>query len=382
MNFHGTKMLVLACCVASGMGSMSAKADECRVGFDVGSSGLRVGTLESKETAKTGVDFLADVWSDNIINLTVDATVEAMTTLPEKINKKGCHGVAGGYSAWRYAMEKGKPEQVVETLKEIQSRSGVYLFVIPQDVEGSYGYVAAKEALGDRLTTSHILDIGGGSMQIASKDGGWGTALGQKAWMKLFCEKVKQEKVDVCQPNPVGKAALETYQSILAPYTFEAKNSLKVDGAFAITAVSTNVVNTTLPVLDHLVNLKKSVAGRVTADGFDRQALQGAIALLSNKDDKALLATLDGCLWQEKAFCDGKFIKSFVTDMLLVHAFMEALGLDWLHVGQANITNIPGILQDSRPLAWSKNYPCYLKRLQEQGSKAFNSDPGTCEATP
>ncbi|MBX9633619.1 MAG: hypothetical protein K2X44_01435, partial [Magnetospirillum sp.] len=236
--------------------SAALAADECRAGFDVGSSGLRVGSNANTGEARANVDYLSDVWADNTIDVTVDATIQALLTLPTQAQiPPQCAMVAGGYSAWRLAMDKGSPAQVAATLAEIQSRSHVALFVMPQDVEGAYGYFAAKRALGERLRTPFILDMGGGSMQIANAQGGWGTALGQKAWRKLFCERVKGEAAAACSTNPVGPQARSRSAEILAQEVDAAKAVLGT--AFAVTAISAPVVKAMHPVLRYLADQKK-----------------------------------------------------------------------------------------------------------------------------
>ena len=44
------------------------------------------------------------------------------------------------------------------TNARIHAASAVAVLVIPQLQEGAYGYTGARQLLGDRLTTSHVLD--------------------------------------------------------------------------------------------------------------------------------------------------------------------------------------------------------------------------------
>ncbi|MBF0422551.1 MAG: hypothetical protein HQL73_06120 [Magnetococcales bacterium] len=359
----------------------TAPAETCLVGFDVGSSGIRAGSPTSETTAKVKADYLADVWQDNRIDATNETTITAFISLPKKLGLTGCLGLAGGYSAWRLAMENGNPGDVAKTLAEFRRRGGVYFFIIPQDVEGSYGYTAAQKILGERLRTPFIIDIGGGSLQIASRRKGWGAPLGQKSWRKLFCQQVKGSKTNDCSPNPVGPQAVELARQVLAPFVAEARSTL--GQGFELTAVSPLVVHGMFPLLRTLAQTQPNIAAGVDATRFSRVALAEAIHRLAHLDDSGLanwlahLAATHGLPASQKTF-----IPTHVTDMLLLYTLMEGLDIERVEVGEADITNVPGILADPRPREWSRHYFCYLQRLQQQGINAFLSDPNTCPSQP
>lgn len=352
-------------------------AEPCRTGFDVGSSGVRVGSSCAPGTARTAIDYLADVWADNVMDATTEATIAAFRDLPGLAGlPHGDSAIAGGYSAWRLALEKGDAERLVATLAHIEARSGVRLLVIPQRVEGAYGYHAARRDLGRRLASDAILDVGGGSLQIAKADTGWGAALGQRAWRQHFCVGGGAADGGKCSPNPVGEGATDRTQSMLAPYLDEARAVL--GRGFTVTAVSAPVVLGVHPILRHLAG-RGSIAGVADGTGFDHAALAGAIALLASRDDAAILAALDQCGEpSETPICRSRFVGTFVTDMLLLHGLMAGLDIDRIEVAEVDITNVPGLLDDPRARTWAARYPCYLERLQRLGVAAFESDPDTC----
>lgn len=168
-------------------------ATECRMGFDIGSSGIRVGSNLNSDHTKMAIDYLVDVYADNEINLTVEKTVEAMISLPKTaVIPEGCRAVAGSYSAWRLAWRQGDPNKLIATLKDIHQQTKIALFVIPQDVEAGYGYVSAKVAMGSAMQTPFILDLGGGSLQIADARSGWGTELGQKPGENYYAARSRE----------------------------------------------------------------------------------------------------------------------------------------------------------------------------------------------
>lgn len=340
----------------------------CRIGYDIGSSGIRIGASTGDLAGKASIDYLADVWDDNVIDRTNEQTVAALANLAQG---RHCPAVAGAYSAWRLAADKGGPDKVAETLRQLNARSGVAIFVIPQAVEGGYGYFAASQALGARLATPFILDIGGGSLQFAASQAGWGAALGQKAWRKQVCAELKHGAPTDCPPNPVGADASARAEALLAPLVAQARQAL--GGGFAVTAISAPVVHGIHPILQHLARTRPGFPGQVDEHGFDLAALDAALALLSVRDDEAIHALLHGC-----AACKPQFIRTDVTDMLLLHSFMAGLDIARLEVAEADITNVPGILADAKAAAWAGHYACYLSRLAVQGVGAYDGDPGTC----
>jgi exopolyphosphatase/pppGpp-phosphohydrolase len=86
---------------------------------------------------------------------------------------------------------------------------GVAVLVIPAAVEGRYGHDSAKQALGPRLQTSHILDIGGGSMQVASHERSFGIELGQKSWAHQLCQTLGRDTSAACQLLPFHRLELQ-----------------------------------------------------------------------------------------------------------------------------------------------------------------------------
>ncbi|MBF0155091.1 MAG: hypothetical protein HQL64_15235 [Magnetococcales bacterium] len=361
----------------------TAPASGCHIGFDVGSSGIRVGPALRADrsegtSAKVAIDYLADVRPNHEIKQTLDATIDALISLPKTAGlPEGCQAVAGGYSAWRMALQQGGSAHLVASLREIHQRTRVAFFVIPQDVEGTYGYHAAKKVLGSALQTPFILDIGGGSMQIAGQSGGWGSELGQKEWRRLFCAQIKGSPDPLCRPNPVGRSALAEVAQLLDPRIAEARAIL--GSGLGLTAISPPVVKAIHPAMHYLANERHWIAPTVDAQGLSRAALGEAIALLATQDDLAIVTLLDGC--REKTahpLCVPHLVSTLVTDMLLVHALMTGLNVERLDIASAEITNVPGILADQRALTWANHYACYLQKLGEVGIDAFKADPQGC----
>ena len=360
---------------AAGQQSEGGDQQECRAGFDVGSSGIRLGSNsgEADNAESRPINYLADLNENNdqFKITTIDKTVgwfqvlRAETELPSD-----CKTVAGGFSAWRRAVQDGDPGEVADVLADIHHRTGVPLYVIPLEEEGKYGYRAAQAALDEQLTTQAIWDIGGGSMQIAQEDAAWGSALGQREWRRLFCATIKHDPRPDCAPNPVGDEALGSATEVLAGHVEAARDTLGV--RFTVTAISPPIVRTMHPILKCLTR-DHITGGSVDETGFDREALAQAIDRLAPSNDEGIRQILNDC---DEVGSD--FISTAVTDMLLVHAFMEGLAIDRLEVAVVKINNVAGLIADDLAFAWAKEYDCYLERLREQGVNAYRSDPATC----
>lgn len=350
--------------------------------FDVGSSGIRIGsTLDSAQT-KVAIDYLADVDPDNEINVTVEKTIETLVSLPVETGiPKGCRGVAAGFSAWRLAWRKGKPDNLLATLKNIHQQTQVEFFIIPQDVEAVYGYISAKAALGAAIPTPFVLDLGGGSLQIASANIGWGTELGQKTWRKSLCREINNDPDPLCSVNPIGAAGVQKAAKIVLPETTAAQKIL--GSGIGLTAVSAPVVKGIHPVLSFLAGDRRLILGAIDNHSFSRDILSHAIELLSTKSDEAIASLLENCHENTShPFCATRFIPTLVTDMLLVHAFMTGLAVEHMEVSSAEVTNVAGILADERGFAWAGHYNCYLDQLKKTGLDAFKSDPrSVCTAS-
>jgi hypothetical protein len=359
-----------------GVGAGHAEDQACRIGFDIGSSGIRVGSNTTGATASVDIDYFSDFWDDMKLDLSIEPTIQALLSLPNQAGlPNNCIAVAGGYSIWRLAMDHAGWSDTAKILENIHRRTGVAIYVIPQEVEGFYGYFAAREILGDNLHTPYILDIGGGSLQIASVDRGWGAALGQRAWQQRFCEMVKNQASDLCVPNPVGPDASDRSASVLEPQIVEARTIL--GSGLRMTAVSPAVTKVIHPIVQILA-AKKLVNGAVDEHGFSLQALNEAIILLQEHNDDEILTLIDGCRWNGNQVCNTDFVEYFVTNMLLVKTLMDGLSIEYLEVGSARINNVPGLLADQRTFDFASHYDCYLMRLKEEGVDAYRSEITSC----
>ena len=338
----------------------TATAGECRTAFDMGSSGIRAGSTASTATGRADIDYLAPQWAGRGLGETVPPTINALRDLPRQAGfPADCAAVGGGFSAWRLAAEQDSVG-LVGHLARIRAESGVAVLVIPQDQEGRYGYFGARALLGGQLQTTHIIDIGGGSLQIAGADGGFGAMLGQKAWFKTLCAGLHQRAPEACTVQTLTSDELARARALAAAQWSGLETALPV-GHMSLTAISRPVTRGVLPAL---------------------QTLQGepfrqiALAELSSAIDR-----LAGLSLAETAALTGKTPEEatfLLSTMLLLESAMHATGVKEVQVAELDLNNLPGLLADDRAFAWTQRYACYLTRLALRGASAYASDLATC----
>ena len=343
------------------LGASTATGESCRIAYDMGSSGIRAGATGSAVTAQAGIDYLDPLWAGRGLEETVEPTIAALNDLPRGAGfPAGCARVGGGFSAWRLALEQDAG-QLAATLARIRAASGVAVLVIPQLQEGAYGHAGARQLLGNRLTTSHVLDIGGGSLQIAGERGAWGDVLGQKAWQRRLCQEIRNSESVPCDLQPMTGAELATARSLLAELLGGVAAVLP--GPVTLTAISRPVSRGVAPAVARL-----APAG-AAADVLQRPALSAAIDRIA------------GLTGSETLVATGSprgHVAYLLSTMLLVEGVLLATGGESLKVAEIDLTNLPGLLADDHAFAWEGRHDCYLERLPALGLGAYASDPATC----
>jgi hypothetical protein len=334
---------------------------DCRIAFDMGSSGVRAaasGTGDGVLMPTRDLDLLTPMMQGQRLELLLPAVVSALRELPQQARLPAtCRQLGGGFSAWRLAwrLDGAQLSQQLETLRE---QTGVAVLVIPAAVEGRYGHDSAKQALGLRLQTTHILDIGGGSTQVASQDRSFGIELGQKSWANQLCQTLGRGSGVACQLLPMRAQELQQARD-LASHQLQALPAEVGPGT--LTAISR-------PVTRGIRSALRSL-GMAQGESISAQELGMAIDRLSPM-------TLDEVV--QLTGLAVNFAPYLVSDMLLVEAVMRAMNLATLALAETAINNLPALLRDERAFAWSQRHPCYVQRLRELGPAAYFSDPAGC----
>ena len=342
------------------LAALASAGEPCRVAFDMGSSGIRAGASDSPATARADIDYLAPLQAGRGLEETVAPTIAALRDLPLQAGFSArCVQVGGGFSAWRLAAQQDAAG-LAATLRRIRQASGVAVLVIPQAREGAYGYAGARKVLGDRLITSHVLDIGGGSLQIAGARSSFGDALGQKAWHGELCRRLRPGEPASCPLQPLSPTELATARGLLAE---RLRPATRLPRPVTMTAISRPVSRGILPALERL-----ALPG-ADPRGFSLAAASAAIDRLAGLDLDDM-STRVGAPPAHAAY--------LLSDLLLVEGLLLATGGDSLQVAETDLTNLPGLLADDRAFAWHRHYGCYLRRLQRQGPATYDSDPASC----
>jgi len=343
------------------LATAAAAGDACRVAFDIGSSGIRAGASNSGAMPQAEVDYLAPLWAGTGLRDTVAPTIAALRELPQRGGfDAGCERIGVGFSAWRLALQQDAGE-LHAALARIHSESGVAVLVVSQGTEGAYAYAGAKRALGARFSTSHVLDIGGGSLQIAGASSSFGAALGQKLWQRLLCRRLRATDVAPCALQPLSGEELAAARAIAADSLQDVATALPA--GVSLTATSRPVTRGILPALQRL-------NGTVTSPRGLRRADIGAaierIAALTVTETAELVAS------------PAKHAAYLLSDLLLVEELMRVTGGEYLKVAEIELNNLAGLLADDRAYAWGRRYDCYLARLRRSGEQAYASNPATC----
>lgn len=271
-----------------------------------------------------------------------------------------CARVGGGFSAWRLALQQG-PDKLAAMLARIRAGSGAAVLVIPQLQEGAYGYFGARQLLGEKLNTSHVLDIGGGSLQVAGARTSYGEALGQKIWHRHLCQEIRNAESVPCDLQPMTGEELAIARTLMTEKLSAVGAAL--GSPVTMTAISRPVSRGVLPAVMRLVP-EGGASNR-----FQRSALTSAINQLAGQTREET-ASLIGS--------PPAYVAFLLSDMLLVEGLMQATGGELLEVAELDLTNLPGLLADDRAFTWAERYACYLDRLRAIGLEAYASDPATC----
>jgi hypothetical protein len=343
-------------------GSAAHAEPGCRIAFDVGSSGVRAGASNSTAEAHVDIDYLTPLWAGRGLDDTVAPTVAALTMLPLEAGFSAeCDRVAGTFSAWRLAWQQAAGDTLA-LMARLQAETRVAVLVMPQSVEGAYAYASARQVLGARLSTSHVLDIGGGSLQIAGARSTYGLALGQKSWHQLLCTTLRQSALASCELQPMTAADLQTARLLL-------------DEKFSGMAASLGPL-TTLTAISRPVTRGVAPAVRLLTEGKTESPDP-----LSAQDISTAISTMAGLSGDKTATlvaAPANYVTYLLSDMLLLEGLLRATGSAHIQVIEGTLSILPALLSDDKAFQWSARYGCYLERFKASGPDAYLSDPATC----
>jgi hypothetical protein len=339
----------------------SIATSDCRIVFDMGSSGVRVAAssmAEGSQTHTRDIDLLTPLMQGQGLAPLLERVEAALRELPQAAKLPStCLQIGGGFSAWRFAWAQDSA-LLVRQLAELREKTGVAVLIIPVSVEGRYGLESAQQALKSRLATTHIFDMGGGSLQVASHDRASGIELGQKSWSRLLCQKLRREGGATCSLLPLLGSELEQARNLVDQQLKELPNEA---GTGTLTAISRPVTRGIRAALNGFGMSKDEV--------ITLSELGWAIGQLSARPLAELV---------ELTKLPVNFAQFLVSDMLLVEGVLRAMGLSSFWLVETPVNILPGILRDERAFEWARHHACYLELLSKAGPSVYFSDPAQC----
>jgi hypothetical protein len=337
-------------------------APTCRIAFDIGSSGVRAGASNNTAVAHVDIDYLAPLWAGRGLEDTFGPTAIALKNLPLGAGFSArCDRVGAAFSAWRLAWQLAAGETAA-LMARLQADTGVAVLVMPQLAEGAYAYASARDLLGARLTTSHVLDMGGGSLQIAGAQTTYGQALGQKSWHQVLCATLRQSTVPSCDLQPMSAEDLQAARLALDE-KFSGMPTL-LEPSTTLTAISRPITRGVAPAVQLLIGGKIEPADRLLA-----KDLSAAIAVMAGLSSDKIAA---------QTSTPPVYATYLLSDMLLLEGLLRAIGGTDIQVTEGTLSILPALLLDDKAFRWSVHYGCYLERFKVSGPDAYFSDPATC----
>lgn len=366
ISFLSPPACVAVAALAAFAAMQPAQADQtlpCRIAFDMGSSGIRAGASNSQRSAKRELDALGPLWAGKGISAIEPAVSAALRELPAQANfDAACARVGGGFSAWRLALQQD-PAALSQTLRRLHRDTGVAVLVMPPQQEGAYGHYAARQTLGDQLTTTHVLDIGGGSLQVAGEQRSFAAPLGQKSWHRILCERLRDANEVPCALQPMDDRDLTRARALLTVRLADSG----LPPATTMTAISRPVSRGVYPAVR-----------RVTPQAVDREAQPRLLRQSEVTAAIAALAPLDLPATAARVQSEARHAAFLLSDLLLVEGLLGLTADRRLAIAETDLDNLPGLLADAHAFAWQRHYGCYLDRLAAQGIGAYASNPATC----
>lgn len=356
-------LVLLAWC---GFAAVQAQTPACRVAFDMGSSGVRAAAAGPGTTAampRRDLDLLQPLWRSQSLEEPLPQVIAVLQELPRQARwPADCARLGAGFSAWRLAWQLDGP-RLLGQLRRLQTEAQVPVLVMPAQIEGRYAHESAQRVLGPRLATSHVLDIGGGSLQVAGVASSFSAELGQKAWHRRLCQALRSSPT--CVLEALDAAELQRARALLDAQL--ADLPIQLGAGVRLTALSRPVTRGVAPALARL----RGAAGAQAASSLSLGDLRWAIGQLAPLPLQEVAT---------RAGAAPAFATYLLSDLLLTEGLLRVTGGQALQLAELDLNNLPALLADERAFAWARHYPCYLERLAAEGPAAYFSDPSTCRA--
>lgn len=207
--------------------------------------------------------------------------------------------------------------------------------LISQEEEGQLAYYGAVALLGNSTKPPIVWDIGGGSMQLTYKDdrGDFhilGGELAANTFQSLVLEQIVQKDLS-SSPHPMNTFEVNEAIKLAKEYLIfseETKNFLKQKIIHDTPVIAVGSVH------NYGVQPLCKLITKGQGKQYTKNNLHQAINLLTDQTDAEILQLLPDS--------NEQFVKTQLTNLILVYAMMDLMGINEVHT--LSSSNVQGLL--------------------------------------
>lgn len=233
------------------------------------------------------------------------------------------------------AFREAKNGELVATYFE--EKLDIPVNIISQEEEGKLAYYSVFTQMEDDITEAPIVwDIGGGSMQLTFKDQTdyfhvMQGKLASQTFQSLVCDQVLHIEA-TATPNPMNAEQVQAAIDLAKQHLiFDPTTSDIIKQQIANQAPVMAVGSVHNFVIQPLCNL----AGiHPNGSDYTKEDLHQAILLLTDKNDQEMMKLA--------ALSNPELVKNQLTNLILVYAMMDIMGIDKVHTVKSS--NVEGLL--------------------------------------
>jgi len=228
-----------------------------------------------------------------------------------------------------------KADNGIAFVQELSNRLEMPVMLITQEEEGKLAYLSVLSQINNQELAPIVWDIGGGSMQLTFRDelGEFyvmGSDLASHTFEQLVLDKICHKNLSE-SPNPMShkqikEAMILARQNLVLNDVPHIMISERVSNGSSVIAIGSVHNQSILPIV--------SLAAQTQDNFYIKDSVLSAIELLANKTDEEILAL--------KPNLDRQFVKTQLTNLILVYTMMDTFGIDKVRTMQAS--NTEGLL--------------------------------------
>ncbi len=219
---------------------------------------------------------------------------------------------------------------------QIHDNLGLPVEVLSQLEEGVIAYYGALSQGISQQPSPIVWDIGGGSMQLTFQDSNGnfqmqGNEIASQPFLSLVLKEISNKATIDSSPNPINSYQIRSAIQLAKKHLMmEKPKSEAIQNKLAQGSPVVGVGSIHNLVIQHMCNLVTQQDGH----SCTKQELYKVITFCAGKTDEELLPLMKTQ--------NREFVKSYVTNMILVYAQMDLLGIDKIQTSPTN--NVEGLL--------------------------------------